>query len=514
MSITAATIALLPKLAGIIAVGKVLGKVIDTLTETIIPLKRSKAYKLSKYNLDRQAEMEKIREEFQRSLQKESMEHAEYLQLIQRHTSMLVAEQNHRSALKNIFIQDSLRRFPLKVSPYILMENNNIDTVATLCGSSGDAENLRSNVLSLSMPRPLSVFIVPVHIDSRLVGNEVLATQVGDNIYSNLESFITNEYGSDSPRPIKLYSTAWNSDVKGGLHSADEIYFYLKNLPSIVIEPKYDGTTFKLTLSYWSIGYEDSKQHRTEISIPLDVNVMVVQSAYNRSKKAMDVLSGVSVASKAIQEQKASCACNVRIYEELHLSEHLENRMRELIETGHSDELKELGDYIRFFTLLPSDISVVSDSMTVLIAMIVSALADVHHLLSNDVSPHFPSIYRHYYSDHVDTKLLRHFSHMYEMAYIRLSETYPEQENVRLVQKENVMALLGFSQTEDLRYALVEKCKCLKAGNECDRWSDKDLIDYYIDHLDDDVAFRKAIRPWFSHEQEIRLNNMILTKQM
>ena len=42
-----------------------------------------------------------------------------------------------------------------------------------------------------------------------------------------------------------IYSAAWNKNVKGGLHAADELYYFLKEMPTIVVEPRFDGKNIK-----------------------------------------------------------------------------------------------------------------------------------------------------------------------------------------------------------------------------------------------------------------------------
>ena len=58
-------------------------------------------------------------------------------------------------------------------------------------------------------------------------------------------------------------------------------------MPTIVVEPRFDGKTIKLMFSCWGIGYSSQLHSRQEIQIPLDLNSMIAVSAYERSKKAI-----------------------------------------------------------------------------------------------------------------------------------------------------------------------------------------------------------------------------------
>ena len=149
--------------------------------------------------------------------------------------------------------------------------------------------------------------------------------------------------------------------------------------------------------------------------------------------------------------------------------------------------------------------------------MMISALADTHHLLANDVMPRFPYIYKSYFGEFVNAKLLNEFSDMYERTYLRLGQEYPEQEYRRLAEKETMMKLLGtnrksISENDSaMRESLIQKCKTLNAkSEEVVNWSTSKLLDFYIENLDNDVQFQKSISPWLSSDQKARFNMKLI----
>lgn len=515
MSIIIAGLIGAAKIAGGIIAARVVGKGLNSISERITPYDKGKNYKQVEHNAAKQKELELMRETFQERLQRDNIQAQERLAIFNRHSAMILAEKNAHSALRHTLIQDAIRNFPLNISPLVLLENNNID-ISFLLGESiygkDDTQSLDVIFDSIGKAKPLNVFITPMHIDARVNGKEVLAAQVFDSVYSSLESVFVNEYSRNSERPVIFYSTAWNKNVKGGLHAADELYYFLKEMPTIVVEPRFDGKTIKLMFSCWGIGYSSQIHSRQELQIPLDLNAMIAISAYDRSKRALESLRNVAIDQKLLKEQRAMFEHNVAIFENLSLEKRIEKRLKEIQETGISTELDELGDYCKLLYINQTDVIGIADTISATTGMMIAALSDTHHLLANDVTPRFPYIYKTYFKDFVTPKLLKEFSDMYERTYLKLKEEFPEQEYRRLIEKESVKKLLtDQSDSDAIRDALIQKCTGLGADGSVTNWTVTKLIDYYIDNIDDDVRFRKSVQKWFTSEQKTRCNKKLLS---
>lgn len=506
---------------GIIA-ARTVGNGITTIGERITPYDKTKAYKQTEHNNARQKEIELMRESFQAKLQQDNIQAQERIAIFNRHSSMVLAEKNAHATLRHTLVQDAIRNFPLNISPLVLLENNNID-ISFLLGDQKYAdvepENLDNILDNIGEAKPLNVFITPMHVDARVGGKEIIAAQVFDSVYSSLESVFVNEYSRNGERPVIFYSAAWNKNVKGGLHAADELYYFLKEMPTIVVEPRFDGKTIKLMFSCWGIGYSSQLHSRQELQIPLDLNSMLAASAYDRSKKALESLSKVASDNKLLKEQRAMFEHNVAVFEELGLEERIKKRLNEIAETGKSTELDELGDYCKLLYINQTDVLGIADTISATTGMMIAALSDTHHLLANDVTPRFPYIYKTYFSDYVNPKLLGEFSDMYERTYLKLSQEYPEQEYRRLMEKESMKKLLGTGSSiqtgkdSAIRDSLIQKCIALGVENMVvQSWTIPQLIDYYIENIDDDVQFITVLRRFMSSEQKTRLNVIQLSK--
>ena len=508
------------KIAGGILAARTVGQAINAIGERIRPYEKTSQYKQTEQNASNQRELERMREAFQERLQQDNIDAQERIAIFNRHSSMILAERNAHATLRHALVQDAIRNFPLNISPLVLLENNNID-ISFLLGEKNHKEKSPEELVNIfdgiEKSKPLNVFITPMHVDARVSGKEMIAAQVFDSVYSSLESVFINEYSRNGERPVVFYSAAWNKNVKGGLHAADELYYFLKEMPTIVVEPRFDGKNIKLMFSCWGIGYSSQLHSRQELQMPLDLNCMLAAAVFDRSKKALESLKKVTSDNKLLKEQRAMFEHNVLIFEQLGLEKRIEKRLKEIQEKGASTELDELGDYCKLLYINQTDVLGIADTISATTGMMISALADTHHLLANDVMPRFPYIYKSYFGEFVNAKLLNEFSDMYERTYLRLGQEYPEQEYRRLAEKETMMKLLGtnrksISENDSaMRESLIQKCKTLNAkSEEVVNWSTSKLLDFYIENLDNDVQFQKSISPWLSSDQKARFNMKLI----
>ncbi len=457
--IIAGSLLWIAKITGSILLARGVGKVVQKVGEKFFPYEKTYQYKAGEQNKQTQLELQKIRDDFQREmtlmqiknskeiadmqiksneeiakLQRESNERIakmnNYVSTLNtlintttsRDTQIFLARHNTYFSLRNTLLQDTIRNFPLTVSPLVLLENNNIDINFLLGNNSFNTAYVTQDVVdNIHTTKPVNVFITPIRVDSRVSGRELLASQVFDNVYSAIESLFVNEYSRSSERPIHFYSTAWNKNTSGGLHAADELYYFLKDMPTMVVEPKFDGEKLRLMFSCWGLGYTQRVHFRQEIPIDIDLNSILVTAAYERSKQALKTYKNVDSDSKFVQEQISRCKHNVEMFEKLNLEGRLKKRFEELKKEGQSDELSELDNYSKFFYTEGSDVLVISEIISSAIGIIVSSMADTHHLLASDVIPKLPYIYKQYFGDFTDKDMLDKLLKMFKKTYLKLS---------------------------------------------------------------------------------------------
>ena len=463
---------LIAKITGSILLARGVGKVVQKAGEKFFPYEGSTPYKSGEQSRQTQLELQKIRDDFQRemtlmqiknnreiasmqiesnekiaTLQRESNEKIANWQIesnkeiaamnaymnalntfTARDTQIFLARHNTYFSLRNTLLQDTIHNFPLNVSPLVLLENNNIDINFLLGNNTFNTANVTKDVVdNIHTTKPVNVFITPIRVDSRVSGRELIASQVFDNVYSSVESLFVNEYSRSSERPVHFYSAAWNKNTSGGLHAADELYYFLKDMPTIVVEPKFDGEKLRLMYSCWGLGYTKRVHFRQEIPIDIDLNSIVVTAAYERSKSALETYKNVDSDSKFVQEQINRCKHNVEMFNELNLDKRLKKRFDELKKDEKSDELNELDNYAKFFYTESSDVLVISDIISSAIGVIVASMADTHHLLASDVVPKLPYIYKQYFEDFADKDMLDKLLNMFKRTYSKLSADYSKE---------------------------------------------------------------------------------------
>lgn len=358
-----------------------------------------------------QENIEKQRSELQKYLAEQGMKNNREIALFQaramRQTQMLLAQENARNVLKTTLMQDALKTFPLNVSPMVLLSNQS-HSMGHLLHFSEDKGVNQTTVQQVyeeveaarRHPDALNVFVAPIHIDSKIKNRKVLSDQIWDTVYQKIESFFTQHYNRSSDHPVIFYPTAWNDKYNPGMHASETLHFFLKDLPCIVIEPRFDGNTFRMMFSSWGLGYNSSIHHRTELNFDINIDIVLANSVYERSLKALNLIRKLENVELS-KEEKIPFSLQARIYERnIKLYEALELEKR--IKNKQMEDIEALGIY-NIFKIEPlQDLAPLAEYLSSYIGLNLSVLADIHHLRSSDANPllpqllkgYFPSVYR------------------------------------------------------------------------------------------------------------------------
>lgn len=378
-----------------------------------------------------QAQVEKKRNELQRALTemniRNSQEIAKFQAIAMRETQILVARENAQNMLQDHMVQVALKDFPLNISPLVLLKNRP-HTLSSLLrftvGEKSEATDVVSDVMNYAYnPEALNIFVAPVYVDSKIKNRQVLSGQIWDTTYQKLESFFTNYYNRRSERPVIFYPTAWNDKFNPGMHASETLHFFLKDMPCLVIEPRFDGRNFRLMISAWGIGYTSTEHIRTELNFNINIDEILALSVYERSKKALAVLGDIDKADISDKEkvpffqQEQTLRKNVKIYEALHLDDRKKS--------GRMDEIDALGIYNIFKVEPVQDLVTLSDMLSAQIGMTLASLADIHHLKSTDADPVFPALMKEekYFGElYKNKKLCKELFECYRRVITRLRE--------------------------------------------------------------------------------------------
>ena len=418
--------------------------------------------------LQLQEQMEKKRIAMQESLSrmniKNSQEIARFQAIAMRETQILVARENAQNMMQDHLVQNALKDFPLNISPLVLLKNRPHSLSSLLrftVGENCNIDDVVTDVLDYSdNPEPLNIFVAPVFVDSKIRNRKILSDQIWDTTYQKLESFFTEHYNRRSSRPVIFYPTAGNDKCHPGMHASETLHFFLRDMPCLVLEPRFDGRNFRLMISAWGLGYASTDHIRTELKFDLNIDAVLAQSAYLRSKKALSVIGNIGNADippslkSSFNAMETTFERNVLLYESLNMDEKIhDNRL---------EDIDAVGIYNVFKIEPIQDLAVLADILSAQIGMTLATLTDIHHLRSTDIHPIFPSLMKQYFpdlysDDDLRTLLFKSYENIFiylrnEDGHLLISEE--DKNRLKLVREQQIdlvrseLALISMSDIE------------------------------------------------------------------
>ena len=150
-------------------------------------------------------------------------------------------------------------------------------------------------------------------------------------------------------------------------------------MPVVVLEPRYDGKQIRFLFSCWGIGSDPERQIRQEIIFDLNWNSVVLPAMYKRSVDALKKINQLKEIPSMVADAKKKLEHNIFMYEKLRDIDALEN-----------NPITE--DINKLFFLTSEDYAPVSKLMADALGISISLIADVHHLTSRGINPHFPDL--------------------------------------------------------------------------------------------------------------------------
>lgn len=409
--------------------------------------------------------IENRRAALQKYLQSKQIEPDEEITMFEaramRQTKLLMTQENASSVLQDQLLQDALRTFPLNVSPLVLLKKRDQSLSHQLAFSEYNYRlnsNLSNGNNEISVeqlyeeveatrhcPGALNIFVAPVYVDSKIKDKEALCNQIWDTVYQRMESFFTANYNRSGDHPVIFYPTAWNEKYNPGMNLAENLHFFMKGLPCIVIEPRFDGATFRMVLSAWGLGYNSTIHHRTELNFPINIYTVLACSVYERSKKALDAIKEIEglpdFQKYGFGQITDTLQRNVDLFRALHIEERIkENRM---------EEIEALGLYNIFKIEPAQDLAALSEYLYAHIGMNLAMLADIHHLCSYDINPILPQLLKPYFptlykDEEIRIQLFREYKKSY--LWLCIEETdFKAMRDLRKLQMANVKNFLDLS---------------------------------------------------------------------
>ena len=452
---------------------------------------------------------------------KNSREIARFNAMAMRETQILVARENAQNLLQDHMVQDALKNFPLNISPLVLLKNrpHALSSLLRFTVASNNNEVEECNIADVTSdvmnyaenPEALNVFVAPVYVDSKIKNREILSRQIWDTTYQRLESFFTAHYNRRSKRPVIFYPTAWNDKYSPGMHASETLHFFLRDMPCVVLEPRFDGNNFRIMVSSWGLGYTSTEHVRTELNFNINIDVILAYSVYERSKTALGVLNDLAKADIEEREktpffmQQRILERNIKLYESLRIDERIGNKEK-------MNEIDAFGIYNIFKIEPVQDLAILSDALSAQIGMTLASLTDIHHLRSTDTDPIFPELMKEHFPQLYSNEELRKLLYKsYERIFIHLrnEENYllsPDERkllvNIREQQISKVRFDLELQSGENSKEEIEQQIR--KYSKETFDFEDSDFIYVWETCLDEmsakDKPFFELLLPQIEDE--------------
>lgn len=376
---------------------------------------------------------------------------ARFKMLAARETQILVARENAANTMRDHFVQEAIRHFPLNISPIVLLRNrpHSLDRLLAFSQDSQSGVSVSEvyeEVSSYTLnPEALNIFIAPVQIDSKIHHKDALREQLWDTVCSDVESFFNTYFNRNSNSSVIVYPKAWKENMESGTHASETLYYFLRDMPCFVLEPRFDGQRFCLTISAWGLGYESTEHIRSEIIFDLNIDVLLVKAAYARSKKALHLIESLdSAIDERLEDKIKQLKQNITLFESIDI----DNCNAEVL-----SELNAIGIYELFHIEPVQDLAVIAEQITQHINIVLAILADIHHLLSTDADIKFPEIFKDRFPALFEDKEFRErVFRWYERVYIRLRNK--DKRHLTVKQQQEV-ANIRENQIRNLAYTLA-----------------------------------------------------------
>ena len=392
---------ILETIGGIFA-ARTIGVFISKISKQLFPFKGSSDEERMLYQHHLSEQQAEARRKFEAQIQAAGMVNQRDISFLtaffNRQTTLQNSILSFSNALKSKMFDEAIRDYPLNIPPIVMLQNAGV-SINSVTGELVIDDPITNEILSLvdngtkqkgtliskyknvlrNYPIALNVFVTPLMIDSRVSSREKITTMVWDNIFQDIESLFINDYNRGGARPVNFYPTAWNQNAKPGLHAAEILYFFTKGMPVVVLEPRYDGKQIRFVFSCWGIGSEPEKQIRQEIVFDINWNSIVLPVMYKRSLDSLNKINKLKEYPGMVADAKKKLEHNVFMYERLRDIDGLNNNLI-------TDDINKL------FFLRAEDFLPLSKQMADALSISISLIADVHHLTSRGINPHFPDL--------------------------------------------------------------------------------------------------------------------------
>ncbi|WP_017659963.1 WD40 repeat domain-containing protein [Baaleninema simplex] len=293
-------------------------------------------------------------------LQKEQFRQAKALQQswldTQRNTLLEVSERQRETALKLPEVHQILEHWPLRLFPSQLLEIHRTSTRI-----------------------PLRIILAPPKISIEQFGDVPSNIPALDlQLAQGLREFLSQHYSlHSSTRPTEFLGGAWDSKRSHSESSIKALFGFLASQPTLILESETDGDRLTFRMAYWGLG-QPSYYYRTLFTV--SCREFLEESVKTRAlqwKVTQEKLLNLGKTPEEVERLGGDNCYNLRSIEDAKALERAGIDTREL-EFRYRFNTKDFEALYRFLMTCH--------------CLVAGWMADIHHLIGDDVSPLLPTV--------------------------------------------------------------------------------------------------------------------------
>ncbi len=345
-------------------VGKAIVKVIDSLIAGVFDLANN--YIASQGNQHRdeiqqkfQTQLQDLRDKNQREFQGELFKQQQLLQKAlvsyKRKKLLQTANKQREAVLASLDAYNLLPNWPLKLVPALILNSEH-----------------RNNY-----HLPLRVISIPPQLDWDQFGTVAnQSPKIDQYLAEGLEGFLQQHYSlKNFKRAVELVKVGWHRRRYKGACSIQTIFEMLKSQPTVILDLEIQDYYLNFRVFYWEVGQKEYSCAQILSKFPF--REIVYESAKSRARKWKTVKELLEKTGQNPQEINLLDSYNLEVLQ-------LEEKIRQF-----GIDPRKL---TRRYKLKQEDLTALAQFILNCNCLVTACFADIHHLITNNVTPQLPRL--------------------------------------------------------------------------------------------------------------------------
>ncbi|MDJ0677875.1 MAG: SUMF1/EgtB/PvdO family nonheme iron enzyme [Calothrix sp. MO_167.B42] len=383
-------------------VGKAIVKVIDSLITGVFNLANN--YIADQGNQDGdeiqqkfQTQLQDLRDKNHREFQIEQFQKQQLLQKAlvnyKRKKILQTAIKQQEAVLASLNAYNLLPNWPLKVVPALLL----------------NSEQRHNYHL------PLKIIAIPPKLDWEQFGiTGKKRIKIDRYLTQGLEGFFQEHYSlKNFQRAVEIVKVGWHRRRYQGISSIQTIFEMLRSQPTVILDLEIQDHYLNFRVFYWEVGQKEYSSAQILSQFPF--REIVYESAKSRARKWKIVKDLLEKTGQNPQEINLVDSYNLEVLQ-------VEDKIRQL-----GIDPRKLP---RRYKLKQEDLTALAQFLLGCNCLVTACLADIHHLMINNVTPKLPGLLPQLISNLPNEKtietIVSQYSRMFKIIEDERLEKMPE----------------------------------------------------------------------------------------